>query len=67
MIDNDKFIVLAMLIQNALHPKNHQRREAVTGKTYIEIKNRDSANSFLHNLVKYNLKNEVLGKETALI
>jgi hypothetical protein len=34
LIDGDEEILLALNLQNAMHPKNSNRREAVSGKTY---------------------------------
>lgn len=60
MINGDKVVILAMLIQNALHPKNSQRSEAVEAGTYVEIKTRADADAFLSAIVKKHLKNELM-------
>lgn len=64
LINGDKVILLAMLVQNAIHPKNHQRREAVTGKTYKEIKTSQDGVDFISALLKMHLRNELASKET---
>jgi hypothetical protein len=43
LIDNNKELMAAIIMQNLLHPKNHQRREAVSGKSYSLLSNAKEA------------------------
>lgn len=63
MINSNKVIILAMLIQNALHPKNSHRSEAIEAGTYVEIKTEEDATKFLSEIVQKHLKNELLSIE----
>ena len=47
--------VLAICLQNHLHPKNSQRMHAVKNGTYVEIKSVDEAHSYLASLLRRNL------------
>ena len=42
-----------------MHPKNHQRRESVANKTYIEIVSVDDSTQYLAKILTLNLKNEI--------
>ena len=59
-------MVAAILIQNLSHPKNSQRREAITSKTYSQLATPEEADHYLHNLLLQNLKLEIQGRETQI-
>jgi hypothetical protein len=67
MIKEDKVVLFAILVQNALQPKNKQRTEAITAKTYQEIKSRANAEEFLTALLKTNLENELRSVESEVV
>lgn len=48
-----------------LHPKNSNRTEAVKGGSYVEIRTVDEARKFIEGLLDTNLRNELLGIESA--
>lgn len=50
-IEENEVILFAILVQNALHPKNAQRKEAITKMSYREIRTEADANAFLINLL----------------
>jgi len=64
LYENNKEIVLAIMIQNCLHPKNSQRVQAIKDGTYVEIKSSISARDFLKSLLKKNLEHQLLGAES---
>ena len=66
LIDNNKELLAAIIMQNLLHPKNHQRREAVSGKSYSLLSNAKEAQAYLAKLLANNLKNELFGKESQI-
>lgn len=39
LVNGEKEIVAAVVLQNLLHPKNHHRREAVEQHSYVAITN----------------------------
>lgn len=61
---DDQVTLFAILVQNALHPKNKQRTEAITSGTYCEIKSKVNAEEFLGAILKQNLENEFRGVES---
>ena len=52
MIDDNKKIMIAMVLQNAEHNKNSLRKSAASDNTYIEIKNKDDATKYLSYVIK---------------
>lgn len=64
LINGNREILLAILFQNMMHPKNHQRREAVASKQYVEILTESDATNYLSTMLSNNLKNEFSGKES---
>jgi len=64
MIEGDKVLLFAILVQNAMQPKNKQRTEAITSMTYKELKSNADAVEFLTALLKSNLENELRGVES---
>lgn len=64
MIDRDNEILFATIFQNCMHPKNHQRREGVTSKVYVQINNKQDATTYLSKVLSFNLRNEIASKET---
>ena len=65
MLGTDQEIVYAILLQNALHPKNANRVEAIKDGSYVEIRTVEEARKFLSSLLETNLKNELLGIQSA--
>ena len=63
-IEDDKTIMLAILIQNALHPKNTMRVEAIKNETYVEIRTLEDAEKFLSDLLENNLDKELQSLES---
>lgn len=66
-INGDELIFFTLLFQNAMQPKNHQRREAVTQKIYVEVNDREIATKYLTNILTSNLRNEISGRESQII
>ena len=65
MFGTDEELVFAILLQNVLHPKNSNRSEAIKSNTYVEIKTVEEARHFIAGLLETNLKNELMGIESA--
>jgi hypothetical protein len=57
LIAGDVEILLAIYVQNQLHPKNAQRRDAVTNGTYVSINNNEQAGNFLAVKLQENMRN----------
>ena len=57
LIAGDVEILLAIFVQNQLHPKNAQRRDAVTNGTYVSINNNEQAGNFLAVKLQENMRN----------
>lgn len=64
---NNRIILVAVTLQNILHPKNHNRTEAIANKSYVEIKNEEQAVSFLNEQLQHNLNIALLAEETKII
>lgn len=47
LINGDKELVCAIALQNLMHPKNHQRREAVAAKVYYPLLTHADAQYYL--------------------
>ena len=62
LINNEREIAFSVILQNAMQPKNPQRRDSITGKTYSELRNVEEARSFLGQTLGLNLKNEIAGR-----
>ena len=60
---NDKQILFALLVQNLLQPKNSNRVDAIKAGKYVEIDTIDKANTFINELIKTNLGNELRSTE----
>ena len=65
LIEGKDEIWFALLFQNAMQPKNHHRRDAISSKVYSDIKTVDEANAYLSKIYQTNLKNEFSGRESA--
>jgi hypothetical protein len=48
-----------------LHPKNANRVEAIKDGSYVEIRTVEEARKFISSLLETNLKNELLGIQSA--
>lgn len=60
-------IIAAIAIQNAMHPKNANRVEAIKAGLYKEIRSLDDANQYLSDLLSLHLRNEVLAIENEIM
>ncbi len=58
--------MLAVSIQNALHQKNGDRTAAINEKKYFEIRTHDEAVSYLSDLLRTNLKTEMMAVESEI-
>ena len=66
LFDNEIVLLAAVAIQNALHPKNANRVEAIKGGLYRELRSVEDANNYLSDLLGVNLKSEVLAIESEI-
>lgn len=64
LIGGDSEVIFAVILQNALHPKNNNRTEAIKSGTYQSITTKDDAHSFINSLISSNFKNELMGIES---
>jgi len=62
--EGDRVIGLAVNIQNAMHPKNSQRVDAITGGKYKEILIREDADCYLSEILRVNLQNLLMSVES---
>jgi hypothetical protein len=65
MLGEEQELVFAVILQNLLHPKNSNRVEAIKGGSYVELKTVEEARVFIQTLLENNLKNELMGIESA--
>jgi hypothetical protein len=49
-----------------MQPKNSQRRDAITSKTYCELRTATEVDEFFSELLRSNLRMEVAGRESAI-
>ena len=66
LIEGDDNILVAMLLQNTMHPDNSQRKTAIANKTYVGIKTHDEAMLFLEETLRSNLSIEIASRESAI-
>ena len=66
LLGPDSEMVFARLLQNALHPKNNVRVEAIKNGTYKEFKKIEDAREWLIDMLRQNLDLEMKGIESAL-
>ena len=66
IFDNHEEILLAIFIQNCLHPKNGQRVEAIKDGSYLEINSQFIARNYLTALLKQNLELELKAAESVI-
>ena len=64
---NNRVLLVAVSLQNLLHPKNHNRTEAIASKTYVEIRTEEQAVSYLNGLLQHNLNIVLLAEETKIM
>ena len=57
-------IALAVLVQNAMHPKNSQRVESIKAGEYKEIKTQEQAEEYLADVLRKNMRTELQGIES---
>lgn len=50
-----------------MHPKNHNRTEAIKAHNYIEIMSNSQAKEFIEELVRKNLKNELRSTQDSVM
>ncbi len=67
LFNGEVVLFAAIAVQNAMHPKNANRVEAIKGGLYRELRSLDDANSFFSDLLTTNLKNEVMAIESEII
>lgn len=67
LFNSETVLIAAIAIQNAMHPKNANRVEAIKSGLYKELRSLDDANSFLSEILTTNLKNEVMAIESEII
>ena len=65
--DGQEEVVFAMLLQNMMHPKNSNRREAIQSKKYIEFMNVDQAHNYIDDIIRTNLTNELRQAESSVM
>ena len=56
--------IFAIVMQNALHPKNSQRVEAIKAQTYKDLATFDEANAFLAETLSSNLTKDLMSAES---
>ena len=59
LIDGDSDVLLAIVIQNLMQPKNAQRRDAITNKKYVEVMSVGDATTFLHKALEEVLRSKI--------
>ena len=59
--------LLAICLQNNLHPKNNQRMQAVKDGSYVEIKSIEGAKSYLSSLFAKNLETELKAAQSEIL
>lgn len=62
--DNNPEMVLAIIIQNCLHPKTSQRFDAIKNGTYTEIDSPAATREYLSALIEKNLEHEMLAMKS---
>lgn len=65
--NGEQEILFATLLQNAMHPKNSDRTGAIKSGTYVEILTMENARSYISNLVKTHLSNELRAAESSVL
>ena len=63
----EKEILFAVLLQNAMHPKNSDRTGAIKDGSYVEIMNLEDARSYIGGLVRTYLGNELNAAQSSVI
>ena len=63
----EREILLAVALQNALHPKNSDRTDAVKADKYVEIETLEQARAFLAELIQINLTNSLRTAESEVV
>jgi hypothetical protein len=66
MINGNREIMAAIMLQNVMQPKNPQRREAIASKSYNELKNAAEAEAYFSEMISQNLKIELAGRESSI-
>ena len=64
MINGNRKLMAAIMLQNIMQPKNTHRREAVASKNYYELKDAEEAEKYFCDLISQNLKIELAGRES---
>lgn len=67
LFDGHTVLIAAISIQNAMHPKNANRVEAIKSGVYKELRTVDDATQFLSNILSTNLRNEIMAIDTEII
>lgn len=66
LISGNRELMAAILLQNVMQPKNAQRREAITSKSYNELMTPAQAESYFADMLASNLKLELAGRESTI-
>ena len=64
ILGGDHTLILAILLQNSLHPKNSHRVDAIKAGKYVEIRNVEEAEAFLSELLEDKVLKEFLSVES---
>jgi hypothetical protein len=67
LFSGNTLLLAAVTVQNAMHPKNANRVEAIKTGLYKELRTEQDANQFLSSVLSLHLKNEVQSVETEII
>ena len=57
--ESEEEILLAVVLQNMLHPNNSNRTEAIKNRKYVEITSLQTACEFIEETVRSNLTNQL--------
>lgn len=67
IFEGDQVVLAASSLQNLMHPKNHNRTEAIASKAYIEISAEEQAVAYLNGLLQHNLTITLMAEETKIL
>ena len=63
----DEEILFAVLLQNAMHPKNSDRTSAIKDGSYVEILTNEDARRYIGGMVRTHLGNELNSAKSAVL
>jgi len=67
IFDGQTLLITAITLQNAQHPKNAHRVEAIKSGLYKELRSDQDATQFLSSILTIHLKNEINGIESEIL